>query len=172
MKKYLLLFAILFNGISYAQTIPSNILYIGSGVSSDKSSLSTKDRPYSIGYISTSPNSSVVWGIDLAGEGTKLDSTWGQNNTITLGTSINLLLGHNLSRSDAYRFDVALLAGARSKSQSCPKSYLGFQCYADAKPDVSYAFNHGAIMAVSYKNFTVGTRITGESKQIIVGFRF
>lgn len=172
MKKLLLLLSFLASSSVFAQKIPTNILYVGSGVSVDKSVFATKDRPYSIGYISTYEDSSAVWGIDLAQEGTELNSTWGQKNSITSGTSINLLIGRNISQDQNYRLDVALLAGARSKSQECPKSYLGFQCYADAKPDVSYAFNYGAVIALSYKNFTIGTRLTAESRQLLLGFRF
>ena len=101
-----------------------------------------------------------------------LDSTYRQNKAVKQGMSFNLLLGTNLAKTELSRFDVAVLLGARQKTTDCPSSYLGYQCYADAEPDMKYGFNYGAVLTWSFKSVMVGIRATGESTQALIGMRF
>ena len=55
---------------------------------------------------------------------------------------------------------------------TCPKSYLGYQCYADRDPDKEYTVNYGVMATYSYKRAVFGVRATGESVQLLIGTRF
>ena len=162
--------------ISAVSTTHANesIVYVGIGsAKSNSSSGGTSDKnPFSLGYINISEVRNTIWGLDFSKEGTLLDSTYGQNKAVSQGMSFNLLLGPNLGRTEFGRFDVAVLIGARQKTTDCPSSYLGYQCYADAAPNTSYAFNYGAVLTWSFKSVMVGIRATGASTQALVGFSF
>jgi len=149
-----------------------NIIYLGSGAAKTASSTVSGATPGSIGYIRISNTADNVWGLDFGGEGTKLDSTWGRTGAVGQANSYNLLLGKNISKSEAYRFDATALIGIRESTASCPKSYLGYQCYADAKPDTQSVFNYGVVLTLTYKSFMLGARATSESTQAFVGYRF
>ena len=164
--------AALLSTSTYAIEERENIFFLGTGPAEKGNSLKNSDTPYSVGYIRTTKASETVWGFDISGEGTMLDSTWGQNRALSQGTSYNFLYGRNLSKEATFRIDALILAGLREKVASCPSSYLGYQCYANTKPDTSYAGNIGAILAVSYQRITVGFRLTSESRQALVGLRF
>lgn len=101
-----------------------------------------------------------------------LDSTWGMNERPKQATSYNFLIGGNVMDNGRFRADAALLLGARESFADCPDSYLGYQCYADAEPDTDYKGNFGAVVTLSMQSFTIGLRATGESTQILAGFRF
>ncbi|WP_415392214.1 hypothetical protein [Paracoccus sp. SJTW-4] len=60
----------------------------------------------------------------------------------------------------------------REAAADCPDSYLGFQCYADTDPDTDYKGNFGGVLTVSVDRLTLGLRATGESTQMVAGFRF
>ena len=147
------------------------VFYVGAGAASSGNPQKSNDRPMSIGFLSNANPSGSVWGLDFSGEGTKLESN-GSRTTVKQGTSINVLFGTNLSKSETTRFDAALLLGGRTSSSTCPTSYLGYQCYADEPPKTSYDFNYGVVATVSYKNLMLGVRATGESTQALIGFRF
>ncbi|MEY4976625.1 MAG: hypothetical protein RIQ97_1820 [Pseudomonadota bacterium] len=156
-----------------AQALPENVIYFGGGQSAETASATTSTQtPGAIGYLHLSATSDTVWGIDIGFEGTMLDSTWGQSRAINQGTSYNLVIGHNLHRSEHGRVDAMLLAGLRETTTSCPRSYIGYQCYADTKPDYEHSFNGGAMVTYSYRNLMVGLRLTSVSRQVVVGLRF
>ncbi len=150
-----------------------NVIYAGTGSAKSGSATATSSKnPFTIGYLRLSNSRDVVWGVDISGEGTLLDSTWGQNKAVKQATSYNLLIGKNVGKSETSRFDLAFVAGIREKTSSCPSSYLGYQCYADSKPNTTNAFNYGAALTWSTKGFMLGVRATGESTQAIAGIRF
>ena len=164
----LLLSALLLAASSQAHAdVGENVLFAGSGSGKEAGS-----KAYSLGYLRVSNSTDKVWGVDIGGEGYMEDSTWGNYKSSKQATSFNVLFGKNLQTGSDYRIDGALIAGVREKSSSCPKSYLGYQCYANSTPDTKYSLNYGALLAVSYKSLTLGVRATGESKQALIGFRF
>lgn len=157
---------------AYADTDGQNVIYVGSGTAKNSNTSVKSSNPATLGYLRLSNTSDTVWGLDVSAEGTMLDSTWGQRNSAQQATAFNFLFGKNLNKTENSRIDAAFIVGMREKASSCNKSYLGYQCYADQEPDTSYGFNGGIALTWIYKNFMVGARITGESKQALVGFRF
>lgn len=149
----------------------TNVIYIGSGAAQTGNALKSSAAPASIGYMGLSNTKDAVWGLDYGAEGTMLESN-GTRTTIKQGSSLNLLLGKNLTKGENTRFDAGFLVGMRSTSSLCPTSYLGYQCYADKPPETSYGFNYGVVATITYRSLTVGLRATGESAQGIIGFRF
>jgi hypothetical protein len=150
-----------------------NVVYIGSGpVKNNDTSTSSDKKPITLGYLRQSRNSDNIWGIDISAEGSMLDSTWGQTQAVKQATSFNLLIGKNFTRNENSRFDAAFLIGVREKTSECPKSYLGYQCYANSTPDTKYGFNYGLVMTWTYKSLMLGGRVTGESTQALIGLRF
>ena len=158
--------------LSYASNNGENVIFIGYGPAKSSEPYESDSDPISLGYLKLYNENNAVLGFDISREGTKLDSTWGQENDITHAFSLNFLLGTNLTRGENSRFDAAVLLGIRNDESSCPPSYLGYQCYADREPDNEYAFNYGGILTFSYKNFMLGVRATGESTQALFGYRF
>lgn len=170
---FLVLFSFCCADAGLAQSMRNNVIYGGAGASIGEAAPNNKSQtPFSIGYLRTSETRSIVWGFDAGLEGVKLDSTWQQTNAVKQGVSINVLLGAKLAGNDTVRLDVAALAGARQVTASCPRSYLGYQCYANSAPNVGYGFNYGAVAALSFRRVMVGARVTGESAQGLIGFRF
>jgi len=155
-----------------AETDGQNFIYIGSGTAKNANTATKSSNPATLGYLRVSNTTDTVWGLDVSGEGTMFDSTWGQRNSAQQATSFNFLFGKNLNKTENSRIDAAFILGIRETAQSCPSSYLGYQCYADQEPDTSHGFNGGVALTWIYKNFMVGARITGESKQALVGIRF
>ena len=150
-----------------------NVIYLGSGSAKSGDPTTTSNKsPFTVGYLRLSNSTDTVIGGDISGEGTMLDSSWGQNHAVKQATSFNLLLGRNLGKTENSRFDASLILGAKEKTRSCPASYLGYQCYADAKPNTSYGFNSGVALTWTYKSALIGLRATGESTQAIIGYRF
>lgn len=149
-----------------------NLIYFGSGSSKNNSSQTTSKTPFSLGYLRISNTTDFVWGVDFAKEGTKLDSTWGQTNAIKQAASYNLLIGKKLGKGETSRFDAAFLLGMREATSECPKSYLGYQCYANAEPKTTYKTNYGAVLTWTYQSFMLGVRAGSESTQMMVGYRF
>lgn len=147
------------------------LIYFGAGSASKSDPLKNSDTPLSAGFLNISNESNGVWGLDISGEGTKIEFTGGRTSVVQ-ATSLNFLVGSNISKVDNTRFDAAFLIGGRTSSSSCPKSYLGYQCYADQPPSTSYAMNYGVLLTMTYKSLMVGLRATGESAQGIIGFRF
>jgi hypothetical protein len=157
---------------SFADDSAQNAIYIGGGSAQTNDILKSSSAPYSVGYVRLSNEKDIVWGVDVAGEGTLLDSTWGKNKAVKQSTSFNLLLGQNLIKTENGRFDATVILGLRNSFTSCPSSYLGYQCYADQAPSTKYDFNYGALLSYSYKSLLVGLRATGESSQVVIGYRF
>lgn len=160
------------SGASVAQDAANTVVYFGAGPAKSASSTETGDTPYSLGFISMKDTSDTVFGLDISAEGTMLDSTWGKTNALQQGTSLNFLLGRNLVKGESGRFDASLLLGIRQESADCPSSYLGYQCYADSEPERDYGFNYGVVLSYTYKKVMLGLRLTGESTQALIGFRF
>jgi len=145
---------------------------LGTGSTGSNNDYESDSTPWSVGYIKQSQASNYLWGIDIAGEGTKLDSTSGRNNSITQGTSYNLLLGVNLTRGSNWSTDFAVLFGVRESAEECNDSYLGYECYADEDPDTDYKFNYGATLNFTYQRVFLGVRATEESTQMMIGMKF
>lgn len=170
-KSALIATALTFTAVSSADDNTSHAIYLGGGSSSNSLDSASNKSAFSIGYLNLSSARDVVWGVDISGEGNKYDSTWGYDS-IQQATSYNFLIGRNISRTENSRFDAAVIMGIREDSSSCPRSYIGFQCYADQSPDISYAFNYGLALTWSYKSLLLGVRATGESTQAMIGVRF
>lgn len=159
------LFSLLLTGmpnIANANENGERVMYVGSG-----SATTGSDKTYSIGFMKISNTNERQWGADISAEGTMF-----HNGRPETANSVNLLVGSNFGKSDFGRFDGALLLGMRGKTSDCPKSYIGYRCYADGDPAVKFGLNYGVVMTWSYKSILVGIRATGESKQALLGFRF
>jgi len=150
----------------------SNSLYLGMGSADDSNPYESDDTPWALGWIHHSGGSNTSWGVDIAGEGTMLDSTYDNVNAIEQGISFNLIGATNLSKTPYWRVDLGLLAGFRQTAQECPDSYIGFQCYADEPPDADYSFNYGGVLFIGYKSLSIGFRATGESNMVTLGLNF
>lgn len=149
-----------------------NSFYLGGGKARGDDPLENDDTPWSIGFMHQLDGRKLILGGDLGREGTMIDSTWGQNDTPTQATSFNFLLGGNMVETGGFRADAALLLGIRESFADCPDSSLGYQCWADTAPDTEYTGNVGGLLALSFDRVMVGLRATGESTQILGGFRF
>jgi len=145
----------------------ANVFYFGLGMPRIASAL-----PFSIGYVRLGATDKWVWGGDYAGEGNMYDSTWGQTNSLTRGTSYNLLFGKNILVKDGYRVDAMALAGARLTAMYCASSNVGYQCYANQSPSYTYEVNYGAEVLWSFDKWSLGLRATNASAQALVGLRF
>jgi len=173
LKFFTLLASLVVIPFANASNDNQHVIFYGSGSPESGPAASTsKKSPFTVGYLNLSNSRDAVWGFDISGEGTKLDSTWGQNNAVKQANSFNLIAGKNLGKTENSRTDLAAIVGFRHKTASCPSSYLGYQCYADTDPKTSYAFNYGMALTWSYKNLMLGVRATGESKQALIGIRF
>jgi len=160
-----ILFSFLIAGmlnIAKADENGDRVMYVGSGSASTGT-----DKAYSIGFMKISNINERQWGADVSAEGTMF-----HNGRPETANSVNLLVGSNFAKTDFGRLDAALLVGMRGKTSDCPKSNLGYRCYADGDPSVKFGLNYGVVMTWSYKSILVGLRATGESKQALLGFRF
>jgi hypothetical protein len=147
------------------------IAYLGIGPADEATETTVDDTPFAIGVLGWTDGSPLVFGVDIAGEGTMLDSTFGQDS-FRQAVSLNFLLGTNVTEWDRGRVDAAALIGIRESFADCPDSFLGFQCYADEAPDTEWDINYGGLVAVSFDRVSVGLRVTGESVMAILGVRF
>lgn len=164
--------AIAATSVCYGQDQRNNVIYIGGGSAKAAGPLESNKTPLSFGYLWAPSSTGAAFGFDIGLEGTKLDSTWGMTRAVKQATSYNLLVGTRLAGTTDARLYGAFILGAREKTASCPSSYLGYQCYADTKPTISYAGNFGAMLAFTYGSVMLGVRATGESTQGTVGLRF
>jgi hypothetical protein len=144
-----------------------NVIYVGGGSAKEDSYGNTGGSPATLGYMRQSSTKDFVWGADISGEGPMY-----HNGVATKSTSFNILLGKNFIKTESGRLDAGFLLGMREKSSSCPRSYLGYSCYADADPSVKYTGNFGGIVTWTQNKFMIGARATGQSNQIILGLRF
>jgi len=147
------------------------IFYFGAGQADEENAQSSGDTPFVIGGLGFSQESKMVFGFDLAREGTMLDSTFGQDS-LSQALSVNVLLGRNFYDNGTIRVDAAGILGIRETFADCPDSFLGFQCYADTAPSTEYDVNYGALLTVSFSRASLGVRITGESTQAVLGLKF
>jgi hypothetical protein len=152
---------------SYANENGENVIYLGGGSSKTDSYGKSSGTAVTLGFIKQSNASDTFFGGDISGEGTKY-----HNGNPEKSTSFNLIIGKNLNKTENGRFDGGLLIGFREKSSSCPTSYIGYQCYADSEPSTKYGANFGALLTYTHKSLILGIRATGESKQLIVGFKY
>ncbi len=154
---------------------PKNVIFGGIG-SADKGNVDKSDAtPWSVGYLNRGDeNSNLFFGFDIAGEGTSLDNTSGKHDDIGQGISFNLLIGKPVNFSQNWQAGIGALLGMRMAGKSCPSgdSYLGYQCYADEKPEANYEFNYGGVIHLYYKHALLGLRVSGESTQILFGVAF
>ena len=67
----------------------TSLIYFGLGQGDDSDPYASDSTPWAIGFMVRDINGS--YGFDIAGEGTMLDSTYGQNEAIDQGLSIILL---------------------------------------------------------------------------------
>jgi hypothetical protein len=144
-----------------------NVIYVGGGSAKEDGYGNTGGSPATLGYIRQSNTKDFVWGFDVSGEGPMY-----HNGTPTKSTSFNIILGQNFLKTGGGRFDAGFLIGMREKSSSCPRSYLGYSCYADTDPSVKYTGNFGGVVTWTQNRFFIGARVTGQSKQVILGLRF
>lgn len=177
MHKTIAIILVLFlNSLVFAETNEEyrTIAYYGQGSQINDSKNPNTDTPFSIGFMTQSSlkDSNLILGIDFAEEGTKLTSVTGIYNPEDIGFSLNLLIGSNLYDKNNWKVDGTYLIGFREISETCPSSYLGFRCWANLAADAEYKINYGGVVMVSYDKFSVGTRITGVSKQVLAGYRF
>ena len=142
------------------------------GVSDTRKPISTDQmtRPFALGGLFPLEDG-TFWGLDIASEGIRLESTYGRTNVPYPAVSGNLLLGTTLSEGEDTRILGGILLGARGVSASCPASYLGYQCYADREPDIGYGFNYGALIMLDFGGFSLGLRSTNVSQQAVLGLQ-
>ncbi len=171
MRVMLAIVAVVGTTVTHAAETGDYLFYFGAGAAGEENGVRSDANSASLGFLIASKASDIVWGGDISGEGTMLESTWG-NTSVTQGISYNFLIGKNLTKSERSRFDMALLVGMRESSSSCPKSYLGYQCYAGKAPDIGYEFNYGAVATWTYRRILLGVRVTGQSRQALIGLRF
>lgn len=146
--------------------------YLGAGKSFNEGDREDTSTPFVVGFTHQPVGGRVVWGFDVAREGTKYDSTGWQNASIDSAFSFNLIVGGNLVDTGAMKFDAGLILGVRETAEECPGSYLGYRCYANQTPSTDYKFNGGVLATMSFDRYVIGARATSESGQVLVGFRF
>lgn len=145
--------------------------YAGAGNAENSSEFVSDNIPWSLGYLYKTENNNL-FGVDISGESTLIDNTSGQNNTIRQGISFNLSVGRNINFNSESGTKIGLLIGTKQTGKSCQDSYLGFQCYADATPDIDYEVNYGGILQLFYKNVSIGARVTEDSQQMTIGILY
>lgn len=171
MKSYLLACALLLSPAAIAEG-GGYRLYLGAGSMEAATATMEAARPFAFGGLTQpDPDTRTFYGIDFGFEGIMLDSTYGQQDVPKQGSSINGIVGRSFG-SESFAFDFGLLVGSRQTERSCPPSGVGYQCYADQDPDVSYAINYGALATLNFNDFFVGIRTTEVSQQTIIGVSF
>ena len=149
-----------------------NVFYFGIGSASGGSD-ENDDMPWSLGILHNSPTSDSVFGFDISGEGTMIDSTYGGYNDKAQGFSFNFLYGFDISENKDEKLSAGLIIGFIEEAQDCPDSYLGYQCYADQTPDAEYGFNGGGFLNYSVnESLNLGLRATSNSTQLTIGFKY
>ena len=150
----------------------NNVFYIGLGTASGGED-ENDDMPWSLGVLHNSSTSDRVYGFDISGEGTMLDSTYGGNDDLSQGFSFNFLYGFDISQNKDGKLSAGAVLGFIETEADCPDSYLGYQCYADTKPDYEYSFNGGGFLNYSLnESVNLGLRATSNSTQLTFGFKF
>jgi len=150
----------------------NTIIYVGSGSQINDSKNLNKGTTDSFGFMHQLENSEVILGLDFADEGTKKVSTTGVYNPEAMGFSFNALIGSNLYDNYEWKIDGTVLIGYREVSESCPRSYIGYRCWANRSPSYEHETNYGGVVMLSYKRLSFGIRMTEVSQQALLGFRF
>lgn len=162
----ILLFSVLSSNIAFANTI-----YIGAGAASMASTTEAGAMPFAIGYIGFSEEG-TAFGIDFAAEGTALDSTYGRSDTPVQSYSLNFVLGKALKHEASNTLAAGVLVGFRNIRQYCPRSYIGYRCYADQDPHYEYDLNLGGIITYRFNTLVIGARATQASTQLLMGVSY
>lgn len=97
--------ALLHSSAAFAQG-GQNIVYGGIGLASHEEN-AVNAMPWSVGVMHQSATSRLVFGVDAAGEGTMLDSTYG-GDSLRQALSVNLIVGSNIATTDSMRIDAWL----------------------------------------------------------------
>jgi len=147
------------------------LIGIGSGTGGD-ASLEYSGTPWSVNLLFRDLAKRRYFGIDFAGEGTSLNNTSGKYNEVEQGFSFNVQYGGTANLRPAVRLGGGFLIGLRLTGKSCPDSYLGYECYAGEAPTPEYALNYGSAVFAGVGKVTVGARVSGVSKQVLVGFAY
>ena len=158
----------------YAQNTDTGTIYVGlgSGNSDD-----TPDYAYTIGFIQDTEEE-VIWGLDIALEGLRIDKVGGNYyytpSDQEHGISFNVLGGQQWDIGSDSKFQGLIPLGIRSTATRCTsgQSGLGYQCYADEEPESECKFNFGGMLAFKWDDWTAGLRLTGESRQFVIGKSF
>lgn len=167
-------FATLLVSVAFGASALAEGLTVYGGVGSDKA--------FAAGMLFDQPVGRFFWGVDLAQEGTQIDRTSGSGWTnryprrVNPSLSLNGVLGITtpLGKNRKNRVVLAAVIGVRSTEQECSsgQSYLGYRCYADENPKTSYTFNGGGLLGVQFDRLFAGTRLTGESTTVLLGYSF
>lgn len=155
--------------------IASTTIYVGSGRGEVNTNRVVSNAiPWTVGFISRFDKKEAYWGLDISGEGTSINNTSGKRGVVEQGISANFLAGGSkeVTIGGPVAGGIGLLIGMRRTGQSCPDSYLGFRCYADREPTMSYDLNLGAMIHFAVSRATIGARITPVSTQFIAGVNF
>ena len=94
----------------------TSLIYFGLGQGDDSDPYASDSTPWAIGFMVRDVNGS--YGFDIAGEGTMLDSTYGQNEAIDQGLSYNFIAARKISGESEWRTDLGLLLGKRNISSA------------------------------------------------------
>jgi hypothetical protein len=147
-----------------SQSATHGAFYVGGGTNDTGSAVV-------LGTFLQAPRS-LVFGLDVAGEGTQLDNTGGKGLRQTRAVSYNTLVGSRIVARSHGAVVVAGVFGVRSASMLCAESYLGFRCFADSPPRIEYVPNAGALVMVRIHRAVVGGRVTSASQQVVLGVAF
>jgi hypothetical protein len=156
-----------FSAFSYSNELGESAMYVGGGTSKTDKYGYSSGTAMTLGFMKLKNSSETFYGGDISGEGTMY-----HNGSPERANSLNLLIGKNLANSGNSRFDAAILVGMRGEKSTCPSSYIGYRCYADSDPSVKWGLNYGLVGAWSFNKLLLGIRLTGESKQALIGVKF
>lgn len=144
-------------------TLNANDIFVTYGSNTDN-----EESAFSIGLLSQPDDKGFRFGFDLGFEGEKLEC-YGGDCYGELGISFNGLVGYTPMDS---KWTVGVLAGFSQETSDCPRSGLGFRCWADRTPDTEYGFNYGGFLQYHFEKYGVFLRATSNSTQAGLTFRF
>ena len=182
---------------SHEQKSSQTIFYGGIGHSLEDRSPSNAS-PWTIGLLHKSHEQQLSWGVDISQEGTLVDSENYRYQSITQGTSLNIVAtGKPFQDIDV---DIGALFGIRYNCSECYYGYYYDGVYYDSTDDDTqedearedavyssdyadypyytgyneYTYNFGVISFYSFEALPLilGLRITTVSQQLILGINF
>ena len=162
MSQSILLAAFLIFNLTF-MTLSAGDFYVTYGSNTDN-----EDSAFSIGLLSKPSAEGFRIGVDLGFEGEKLEC-YGGDCYSELGLSFNGIVGYTPKDS---KWTVGVLAGFAEQISDCPRSNLGFRCWADGTPDTEYGFNYGGFLQYHFEKYGVFLRATPDSTQAGITFRF